>query len=139
MNTLTNWKYYLAWLPGVPIAILNGSVRQYLFIDYLNMSELTAHQLSVVNFILLFGLYIWLVLPWLKPESAKQAWQVGLLWLGLTVAFEFLFGHYLMGHSWERLLHDYNILAGRLWLLVLAWTAAGPAVLWQWRSETAEG
>jgi hypothetical protein len=29
--------------------------------------------------------------------------------------FEFLVGHYVMGHPWSRLLHDYNILAGRLW------------------------
>lgn len=24
-----------------------------------------------------------------------------------------------MGHSWRRLLTDYNLLAGRLWMLVL--------------------
>jgi len=39
---------------------------------------------------------------------------IGLVWLAMTVAFEFLFGDYVAGHSWDRLLHDYNLFAGRL-------------------------
>jgi len=50
-----------------------------------------------------------------------------LTWLALTVAFEFLFGHFVMGHSWTTLFQDCNILAGRLWVLVLVWIAAAPA------------
>ena len=39
----------------------------------------------------------------------------------MTVAFEFGFGHFVAGHSWQRLLGDYNLLEGRVWLLFLLW------------------
>jgi len=47
-------------------------------------------------------------------------------WLVLTLAFEFLFGHYVGGHSWRSLLDDYDLLSGRLWVLVPAWLAVAP-------------
>ncbi|MEW6447103.1 MAG: hypothetical protein AB1426_03305, partial [Bacillota bacterium] len=56
---------------------------------------------------------------------------IGLIWLVLTVAFEFGFGHFVMGHSWSRLLHDYNLLKGRLWVLVLLWVAIAPYVFYR--------
>lgn len=45
-----------------------------------------------------------------------------------TIAFEFLFGHYVDGASWQELLADYNLFAGRLWPIVLASIAAAPFV-----------
>ena len=42
--------------------------------------------------------------------------QFDRLWLGMTLAFEFLFGHYIAGKSWSLLLADYNLAAGRLWV-----------------------
>ena len=118
------WRYIVSWLPGIPIAIANGILREVVY--KARMDDLPAHQLSVVSFILLFGVYVWLVLPWLKLSTRAEAARVGLLWLVLTVAFEFLFGHYAMGHSWETLLHDYNLASGRLWVVVLLWIAIAP-------------
>jgi len=37
----------------------------------------------------------------------------------LTVAFEFLAGHYVFGTPWHQLVADYNIFRGRIWVLVL--------------------
>jgi hypothetical protein len=125
------WRYILAWLPGIPIAIANGSLRQFVIRKY--VGELTAHQISVVSFVLLFGLYVWLALPWLRLASGAEATRVGLVWLGLTIAFEFVFGHYVMGHPWALLRHDYNLLQGRLWVVALAWTTLAPYVCFQLR------
>jgi hypothetical protein len=44
----------------------------------------------------------------------------------LTLAFEFLAGHYLFGNPWSKLLADYNLLRGHIWVLVLITTAFGP-------------
>ena len=33
--------------------------------------------------------------------------------------FELGFGHWVAGHPWSRLLADYDLLAGRIWVLVL--------------------
>jgi hypothetical protein len=123
------WKYFLAWLPGVPIAIINGAIRQFIYRSH--MDELPAHQLSVVSFIVLFGIYVWYIIPWLRLSSAAEAARIGLFWLGVTIAFEFTFGHFVMGHPWSKLLYDYNIIEGRLWVVVLAWTAIAPLVLYR--------
>ncbi len=123
------WKYVFAWLPMVVIAIANGALRQAWYGKRLR--ELRAHQISTASGLLLLGVYIWVIIHLWPPESAKQALVVGLIWLVLTVAFEFLFGHYVARHSWNRLLGDYNVLAGRLWLFVLVWVALAPYVfLW---------
>ncbi len=118
------WKYFWGWLGAIPLAILNGAMREFWFRQFL--SELPAHQLSAASFILLFGAYVWLLDRWLKIPSSGEALRVGFLWLGLTIVFEFLFGHYVMGHPWEILLRDYNLAAGRLWVLVLLWITFAP-------------
>jgi hypothetical protein len=97
------------------------------------MSEITAHQLSTISGIVLLVIYTWIVLPWLRLGSPGDAWTTGGLWFGLTVAFEFLFGHFVAGHSWSRLLQDYNFLEGRVWLLVLAAILVVPRVIFQIR------
>jgi hypothetical protein len=108
----------------VAIAIANGALRESWYGQHL--SELTAHQISTLTAVVLFGAYIWFVVQFWSPTSKAQAIAVGLLWLVMTIAFEFLFGHFVAGHTWERLLHDYNLLAGRVWPLVLVWVAVAP-------------
>ena len=62
-------------------------------------------------------------------HSRRELIALGAFWLVLTVAFEFGFGHYVVGHPWSRLLADYNLLAGRLWVLVLVTLLVGPLVI----------
>lgn len=123
------YKYAIAWLPLLLIAVLNGALRAVFYGRFL--SELRAHQVATVLAIILFGFYIRFVIDLWRPESARQALHVGMLWVGMTVAFEFLFMHYVAGHSWRSLLHDYNLLAGRVWVLLLAWLAIAPYVFFQ--------
>lgn len=122
------WSYVLAWIPMVLIAIFNASIRELVYGKYL--SELRAHQVSTVIGIFLFGLYIWIITNIWQIQSTTQALMIGLIWLGLTVAFEFLFGHYVMHHPWSKLLADYNLLAGRVWIFVLIWTAIAPLIFY---------
>jgi hypothetical protein len=119
-------RYILAWLPMVLIAIINAMFREAGYKRF--MSELRAHQVSTLTAIILFGLYIWALTRLWPLQSAGQALLIGLIWLTLTVAFEFLFGHYVMGNAWERLFHDYNLRAGRVWVLVLIWITIAPYV-----------
>ena len=69
---------------------------------------------------------------WIAPKSRGGALLIGSVWLALTLAFEFLAGHYLFGSSWERLLADYNLLRGRVWVLVLAATLFAPVWAFGW-------
>jgi len=122
-------KYSLLWIPMVFIAILNGLFRQIVLIP--RFSELHAHQLSCLTGVILFGSYTWLIgLIWPLPSEA-QALAVGMIWLALTIAFEFVFGHYIAHSSWERLVQDYDLLSGRLWILVLLAVALLPFIVFQ--------
>jgi hypothetical protein len=114
----------LFWIPMVFIAILNGIIRNSVYQKY--MGELTAHQISAFTAIILFGIYIWFIIPFLKLQLANQAFAVGLIWLVLTIAFEFIFGHFVVGHPWSKLFADYNLFDGRLWILVLLWVVITP-------------
>jgi hypothetical protein len=126
-------KYMIGWLPLVVIGILNGMLRQYGYSKW--VGELTAHQISSLTGIVLMGLYIWWLTGVWKIESSGQAAAIGLIWLGMTVAFEFVFGHYVIGHPWKKLFHDYNLLEGRVWVFVLMWTTLAPLLFYRLRSK----
>jgi hypothetical protein len=120
--------YTLAWFPLVIIAILNGILREKGYKRF--MSELRAHQLSTLIGIVLVGVYVWIVeLIW-PIENSRQAILIGGIWLVLTILFEFGFGYFIMGNPWKKLFHDYNLFAGRVWLLFVIWTAVSPFMIY---------
>jgi hypothetical protein len=124
-------KYFIAWFPMIVIAIANGTIREAWYKP--KVGDLRAHQVSTVSLIVLFAMYVWAIGRVWKIESAGQAWVIGLIWLAMTVAFEFGFGHLIAGHSWRELLHDYNLAAGRIWSLVLIAILLAPYVSFRLR------
>ena len=119
--------YTLAWLGLMVIGVTNGVIREFSYRRW--VGELAAHQISTVTAILFFGLAVWLLERRWPLASNGQALAIGLIWLGLTLAFEFLFMHYARGIAWSRLLHDYNVLEGRVWAFVLLWVLVAPLVV----------
>ena len=128
-NTAFALKWALAWLPMVAIAIANGAARDLWYGAALG--ELRAHQVSTLTALALFGFYIWFAVRRLRPASMHDAWLGGALWLAMTLAFEFPFGHYVAGKPWSVLLENYNLAAGHWWPLILVWVCAAPPLfLW---------
>ena len=119
-------RYVLAWFPMVLIAILNGALREIWYGK--SLGELRAHQLSTLTGAMLFAVYIWMLSRLWPLASGQQALTVGVIWLAMTICFEFFFGHYVAGHPWRRLLQDYNIGSGRVWALLLLWVTVAPYV-----------
>jgi hypothetical protein len=118
------WKWILLWFGLVVLAVLNGLTREKVYCRYLG--ELAAHQVSTASFILLIGIYVRIFSNIWPLASSGQALSVGGIWLSMTITFEFIFGHYVMKHSWQKLFADYDIRKGRVWLLVLLWTLLAP-------------
>ena len=125
-------KYTISWFGLVVLAIINGVIREKWYGTF--MRELTAHQLSTLIGIILFGFFIWILTGIWKIESARQAYLIGAIWLILTITFEFLFGHYVIGHPWNKLLFDYNLFKGRIWILILIWIAIAPYLFYKIRT-----
>lgn len=124
-------RYVLAWIPMLVIAAANGAFRQATFAEV--MPDLCAHQLSTLIGSVLIGLFTWFVVRTWPPASSRQAVHIGLVWLLLTVAFEFFMGLVLAGLPLSKVLHDYNLLAGRVWVLFLAWLVLAPLVVFRLR------
>jgi hypothetical protein len=119
-----------AWGGVVAAAFVNGVLHR----AYEGpLGELTAHQVSTVVLLLLLA-------PWVvRTErrhplpTARDALLVGLGWSAATVVFELVFGHFVNGDSWATLLHAYDVLDGRLWLLDVLGIALAPAAARAWR------
>jgi len=122
-------KHILLWFVFPFVGILNGVLREAAYKKF--VGDLPAHQISTVTGILFFGIIFYLIFKKWKIESAKHAILVGLIWLGLTILFEFGFGHYIMGNPWQKLLHDYNLAQGRVWSLFLLWVTIAPSVFYK--------
>jgi hypothetical protein len=122
-------RYVIAWIPMLLIAIANGAFRQLTFGKV--MPELRAHQLSTVIGSVLIGLFIRAVVRLWPPASARQALSIGLVWLALTVAFEFVFGRFVMHRPWYQLFNDYNLIEGRVWAVFLIWLTLAPYVFFR--------
>ena len=123
-------RYLLAWFGLAVIAIGNGVLRESTYGNA--VSDLAAHQISTATGILLTGAFVYLLSRAWPIESTNQAWLIGVLWLVFTVVFEFGFGHYVAGHSWNHLFADYNILNGRVWGIFLVWVLVMPYVAYKY-------
>lgn len=124
-------RYLIAWFAMLLVSIANGTLRDFGYGRH--MPELEAHQLSTLIGIVLLGVVIRLYMRRWPFASARQALGVGLFWMVLTVAFEFLFFHYVGGHPWDALLANYDLSGGRLWPLVLLWVAFAPWLFHRFR------
>jgi len=58
--------------------------------------------------------------------GTPSPFSVFLSWLLLTVAFEILFGRFVMGLTWKRIGTDYNVAQGGLMPLGLLWLLFSP-------------
>lgn len=125
------WKYLAAWFVMLMVCVANGAVRDITYGLYLD--ELTAHQVSTATGILLLGLVIWLCSAVVPVSSSRDAVSLGLFWAALTGAFEFLFFHYIGGHSWAELLANYNVFQGRVWVFIVLWVAVAPWIFFRLR------
>jgi len=112
------------WLVMLLLAIINGAVRQAWLIPRLGANS--GRLVSTIALSALIGVVTWFTIAWIRPRSSGDTYLVGVLWVALTLAFEFLAGHFLFGSPWSELLEDYHLLRGRIWPLVLLTMAVAP-------------
>ena len=125
-------KSLIIWLCFIPVAILNGGLREYVLAKAI--TEEWALPISGITLSVCIFLITWLLLPLVtKAITSKDCWLVGICWAALTIAFEFIAG-LADGNTMTELLAAYNPLTGNLWLLVLATTLLSPIVTKNFRT-----
>ena len=121
---MASTRWVAAWPGGAVLGAVNGTAREKLYAR--RLGDLRAHQVSTATLVGLLGAYFAALERRWPLGSRREALQVGAAWAAMTSAFEFGFGHWVAGEEWSELLADYDITRGRVWGLVLAWTALGP-------------
>jgi hypothetical protein len=120
------WRALGVWLFILLLANVNGAVREFWIVPALGPTA--GRAISSVVLSLLVLLLTWITVDWIQPATRRDALKVGVFWVGLTLAFEFLVGHYLFRKPWAALLEDYDLSRGRIWILVLVVVLLAP--LW---------
>jgi len=125
-NFLLYLKALGIWLVLAISAIIVALFRNGVLLP--SLGEQSAHQIGTLIFLILQFLIIYFFIKKIKLKEIRTILSIGIFWLTLTIIFEFLFGHYIIGHPWEKLFADYNILNGRLWVLVLINNVIAPII-----------
>jgi hypothetical protein len=85
-----NIKPFLLWLPMIVLAFANAMLRELVIKKHYR--EFRAHQLSTLSLSILCCVYVWIVYPMLYIHNPRQTLLIGLVWIGLTMMFEFTLG-----------------------------------------------
>jgi hypothetical protein len=117
-------RAFAVWLLIVLVAVINGGIREALISP--RTGDTAGHAISTVMLCAAILLLGWVTIGWMRPATRREVWRIGALWVMLTLAFEFLAGHYVFGTPWRQLLADYNVFRGRIWVLVLVTSAIAP-------------
>jgi hypothetical protein len=117
----------LSWVVLLFLAVGNGALREGTLVP--RFGPVTGHQISTLLLSTLIVAAGWPLTRWIAPTGGREALLVGGVWLGMTLAFEFLGGHFAFGKSWSELFADYDLTKGRIWPLVLIVTTLTP---WLW-------
>jgi hypothetical protein len=125
------WKAMLIWLLFMIGAIANGALRVKAIIPITD--EAVGHIISTVLLCTIILSITWWTIPWLAPTTTQDALSIGAAWLLLTLAFEFGVGYFIGHHTWAEMLADYNVLKGRVWVVVPIITFLAPRLVAKWR------
>jgi hypothetical protein len=80
------------------------------------IGDLRARQIGVFVASLIVLAIAWASARWMGANTRRAQIIVGILWVALTIVFEFSLGR-AIGASWDRILSDYNPLRGG-WMLL---------------------
>jgi len=100
------------WLVLIVAEIVHGILRAILLVPL--VGEFRSNQIGVFTGSAIILLIACFTIRWIGAKRPNELLLVGLIWLVLTVAFEVLFGRFVVGLSWERIASDYNLLKGGL-------------------------
>ena len=119
-------KSLLIWLSIIPLAILNGGLRQRILEPVFGIK--IANPVSGLILCLLIFIVSFIFIPQLGNGNIGTYLIMGVLWLFLTIVFETILGLF-MGNSFKEIVNAYNITTGNLWLIVVIFTGIVPLLV----------
>ena len=111
------YKAIIIWLVIACLAVVNGALRETMLTPLVGST--VSLPLSGITLSLIIFAATYLSIGFIGADTVVRCWQVGALWVLMTLAFEFLFGHYVAGKSWMSLVQVFNLVCGNLFALAL--------------------
>ncbi|MBI5642149.1 MAG: hypothetical protein HY954_01590 [Deltaproteobacteria bacterium] len=110
---------FLFWFVMVVIAIINGVFSEFVVSKALGDygSHLYRTFFAIAVIFIASRIYLKVGYP---GGYFTPAIYTGILWVCLSLTFEFGFGHYVFKMPLEKIILEYRIQEGRLWSLVIA-------------------
>ena len=106
------------WLLLIVAEIVHGMLRAILLVPM--VGTFRSNQIGVFTGSAIILMIAFFTIRWIGAKQTSEWLRVGGIWLVLTVAFEILFGRFVMRLGWDRIGADYNLLNGGLMPLGLA-------------------
>ncbi len=114
------------WLVLIVAEIVHGILRAIALVPA--VGEFRSNQIGVFSGSVIILAIVYFIISWIGAQRPNELLLVGLIWLVLTVAFEVVFGRFVVGLSWERIASDYNVLKGGLLPLGLLFLFFSPTI-----------
>ncbi|HEX2665174.1 MAG TPA: hypothetical protein VHM93_20255 [Candidatus Acidoferrum sp.] len=95
------------WLAVTAVEFVHGTLR-WIFLRP-RAGDFLWRQIAVFTGSVLFLVIVYVCEPWMALRSFADCLRVGLPWVVLTLAFEWNFGRYVVGRSWESIAAEYNL------------------------------
>ena len=127
VNTVLLKTAVRVWLMEILVSGFNFFVLMNLVYEP-RWGVLVAHQIGMSIRIVYISIFAYLLLRYVKKYETKDLVHVGLLWLGLTLLFEWG-GSFAMGRPVDEILIGWNIFAGYLWPYVLLTYLLSPLIV----------
>ncbi len=120
-------KAALIWFIIALLAIVNGLFRESILVPYCGQSIALPSSGIMLSMIILTITYFSFKL--FEKNNSLTYFLIGIQWVSMTLLFEFVFGHYVVGKSWSELLQVFNILEGNLFSVVLLISLFSPTLV----------
>jgi hypothetical protein len=125
-------KLYLdaiwVWVLFFVLAVVNGLLRDRVYMPaWGDMGGRIAGTLILIVAMLVV-MYVFLRRR-AQALSRTRLVGLGVLWVGLSLFFEFAVSHWVMEDAWDVVLAHYNVMDGRFHVLLRLVELAGPIVL----------
>lgn len=108
---------FRAWLMEILVAGFNYFVLMNAVYEP-RLGPLAAHQIGMATRILVIFAFAYLLLRYVKDYETADLVHVGLMWLALTLVFEWA-GSLAIGRPVEEILVGWNVREGYMWPYVL--------------------
>ena len=113
--------------------MVNGIFREAVLVP--SLSKPVAFVVSGLLLMLFILIVAAVSAPWLQLRSTSSSLSVGLLWLCLTLLFEFAFGGLVRGRSLPEMLEAYTFKDGNIWPVVLVVPLLAPFAAFRLRAR----